>query len=74
MLIMNDWCVSVFKIKPETIKNTVTELYHFTESLDGVISLHFMIKDRLDEEVVFSFRVLIEPDKVKIIRSKMFRT
>ena len=68
---MKDWCVSVFKLKPETIKNTVTELYHFTENLEGVISLHFMIRDRLDEEVVFSFRVLSEPEKLKIIRSKI---
>jgi len=68
---MNDWCVSVFKIKPETIRKTITELYRFTEGLDGVISLHFMIRDRLDEEVVFSFRVLSEPDKLKIVKSKI---
>ena len=68
---MKDWIVSVFKIKPETIKETITELYHFAESLDGVISLHFMIKDRIDKKVVFSFRILTEPDILKIVRSKI---
>ena len=30
-----------------------------------------MIRDRLDEKVVFSFRVLSEPDKLKIVKSKI---
>ncbi len=68
---MKDWSIAVFKIKPEKIKETILDLYHFTEDLDGVISIHFMIKDRLNEEVVFSFRVLSEPDKLKIIKSKI---
>ena len=68
---MKDWSISVFKLKPKNIKTTVTDIYQFTKSLDGVISLHFMIKDRLDEKVVFSFRVLSEPDKLKIVRSKI---
>ena len=71
MLNLNDWCVSVFKLKPETIKETITELYNFTANLDDVISIHFMIRDRLDKEVVFSFRVLSEPDKLEIVRSKI---
>jgi len=68
---MKEWSIAVFKIKPEKIKETILDLYHFTEDLDGVISIHFMIKDRLDEEVVFSFRVLSEPDQLEIVRSKI---
>jgi hypothetical protein len=68
---MKEWSVAVFKLKPEKIKETMLDLYHFTESLDGVISLHFMIRDRIDEKLVFSFRVLSEPDKLKIVRSKI---
>ena len=68
---MKDWAVAVFKVKPENIKNTVIDFYRFVEDLEGVVSLHFLIRDRLDDEVVFSFRVLSEPDKFKIVSSKM---
>lgn len=68
---MKDWSVAVFKLKPENIKKTVVDLYHFVEDLEGVISLHFLIRDRSDDEVVFSFRVLSEPGKLKIVRSKI---
>jgi hypothetical protein len=67
---MKDWSVAVFKVKPENTK-TVVDFYRFVEDLEGVASLHFLIRDRLDDEVVFSFRVLSEPGKLKIVRSKM---
>jgi hypothetical protein len=68
---VKDWTVAVFKVKPEEIKTTVVDFYRFVEDLEGVISLHFLIRDRLDDYVVFSFRVLSEPDKLKIVSSKM---
>jgi hypothetical protein len=67
---MKDWSVAVFKVKPLNIK-TVVDFYRFVEDLEGVTSLHFLIRDRVDDEVVFSFRVLSEPDKLRIVRSKM---
>ncbi|TRO51837.1 hypothetical protein E2P63_04505 [Candidatus Bathyarchaeota archaeon] len=68
---MKDWSVAVFRVKPENIKNTIVNFYRFVEDLEGVVSLHFLIRDRLDDYVVFSFRVLSEPDKLKIVSSKM---
>ena len=68
---MKDWTVAVFKVKPETIKRAVVDFYRFVEALEGVVSLHFLIRDRVDDKVVFSFRVLSEPDKLKIVSSKM---
>jgi len=68
---MKDWTVAVFKIKPENIKKTVVDIYHFVKDLDGVVSLHFLIRDRVDEDVIFSFRVLSEPNKLKIVNGKI---
>jgi hypothetical protein len=68
---MKDWSFAVFKVKPETIKTTVVDFYRFVEDLEGVVSLHFLIKDRVDEDVVFSFRVLSDPNQLKIVSSKM---
>jgi hypothetical protein len=68
---MKDWSVAVFKVKPENIKKTVVDFYRFVEDLEGVSSLHFLIRDRVGDEVVFSFRALSESDKLKIVRSKM---
>lgn len=68
---MKDWSVAVFKVKPENIKTAFVDFYRFVEGLEGVMSLHFLIRDRVDDKVVFSFRVLSEPDKLKIVSSKM---
>jgi hypothetical protein len=68
---MKDWSVAVFKGKPETVKTTVVDFYRFVEDSEGVASLHFLIRDRVDDDVVFSFRVLSESDKLKIVSSKM---
>ena len=66
---MKDWSVAVFKVKPENIK-TVIEFYRI-EDLEGVMSLHFLIRDRVDDGGFFSFRVLSKPDKLKIVSNKM---
>ena len=68
---MKDWTVAVFKVKPENIKKTVVDFYYFAEDLEGVSSLHFLIRDRVGDEVVFSFRVLSDPNQLKIVSSKM---
>lgn len=59
-MIDDDWSVVVFKSKPEHVKEIVVDLYRFIEYLVGVKSLHFLIRDRVDDEVVFSFRILLE--------------
>ncbi len=71
MSIVDEWCVAVFKCKPEQIKATLPELYNFVKGLDGVKSIHFLIRDRVDYEVVFSFRVMMDPKQKRLVRSKL---
>lgn len=70
-MISDDWCVAVFKCKPNDIRRVLLSFYKFVEDLDGVKSLHFLIRDRVEDEVVFSFRVLAEKEQKQIISSKM---
>jgi len=71
MSVANEWCVAVFKCKPEQIKTALPDFYHFANGLDGVKSLHFVIRDRIDDEVVFSFRAMVESKQKKVIKSKI---
>ena len=34
-------------------------------------SLHFLVRDRIEDEVVFSFRVMVEPKFKEIVKSKL---
>jgi len=67
----NEWCVTVFKCSPASVKKVLVELYRFTDDLKGVRSLHFLIRDRIEDEVVFSFRIKVEPKFKEIIKSKL---
>ena len=60
MFISNEWVVAVFKCSPSDVKKILVEFYRFIDDLKGVRSLHFLIRDRIDDEVVFSFRIMIE--------------
>ena len=70
MSISNEWFVMVFKCNPSTVKKTLVEFYRFVDDLKGVRSLHFLIRDRLEDEVVFSFRVMVDPKLRAIVKSK----
>ena len=61
MAISNEWCVAVFKCSPDSVKKVLVEVYRFADDLKGVRSLHFLVRDRVEDEVVFSFRVMVEP-------------
>lgn len=67
----DDWCVAVFKCKPENVENTLVDFYEFVKDLQGVKDLHFLIRDRVDEEVVFSFRVSVELKDKEVVKSKI---
>lgn len=71
MVITNEWCVAVFKCSPDVVKKVLVEFYKFADELKGVRSLHFLIRDRVEDEVVFSFRVMVEPKFKEIIKSKL---
>jgi len=70
-MISDNWSVIVFKCKSERAKDVLINLYGFVEGLEGVKDLHFLIRDRVDDEVVFSFRILGEQKEKEIINSKV---
>ena len=67
----DDWCVAVFKCKSDVAENTLVDLYHFAKELKGVKDLHFLIRDRAEQDVVFSFRISTDPKYTKIVKSKL---
>jgi hypothetical protein len=71
MTASNEWCVAVFKCKPDSLKKILVEFYKFVDDLKGVQSLHFLIRDRVEDDVVLSFRVMVEPKYKEIIKNKL---
>ena len=70
MSVSNEWLVAVFKCNPSLVKRTLVEFYSFIDDLKRVRSLHFLTRDRIDDEVVFSFRIMVEPKFKKTIKRK----
>jgi|SRR5208282_3952849 len=71
MAISNEWCVAVFKCRSDSVKKVLVEFYRFADGLKGVRSLHFLIRDRVENEVVFSFRVMVEPKFKEMIKTNL---
>jgi hypothetical protein len=71
MTVSKEWCVAVFKCNPASLKNVLVEVYKFADGLKGVRSLHFLTRDRVEDEVAFSFRVMVEPKFKMIVKSKL---
>ena len=67
----SDWCVVVAKCKQDKVATFLVDFYRFAEGIAGVKSLHFLIRDRIDDEVVYSFRILVEREQWKTARSKI---
>ena len=65
------WLVTVFKCKADTAKDVLLNFYDFIKDLADVENLHFIIRDRLDDDVVISFRVLCEDKNKNIVKSKI---
>jgi len=68
---VDDWCVAVFRCKPADVRRVLVSFYGFVKDLEGVKSLHFVIRDRLKDDVVFSFRVLVDSKDKQIVKSKI---
>jgi hypothetical protein len=66
-----DWSVAVFKCAPENVRSVLLEFYGFVVDLVGVDSVHFLIRDRVGDEIVVSFRVLIQKKRREVVESKM---
>lgn len=66
-----EWVVAVFKCDPADVRRMLIEFYGFVKDIKGVRSLHFVIKDRLKDSVVFSFRVLVDASDRQVVQSKL---
>jgi hypothetical protein len=64
----SDWCVAVFKCSKENIRNVLVDFYGFMKDLE---ELNFLIGDRVENEIVASFRVLAAEKTREIVRRKM---
>ena len=71
MTTSNDWCVAVFNVNAASTKNVLVEVYKFVDGLKGVRSLHFLIRDRVEDGVVFSFRIMVEPKFMETVKNKL---
>jgi hypothetical protein len=67
----DDWSTAVFKCAPGNVRSVLLEFYGFVVDLVGVDSAHFLIRDRVGDEVVVSFRVLIEKKCREVVESKL---
>jgi hypothetical protein len=67
----DDWSVAVFKCAPENIRSVLLEFYDFVVDLVGVKSLHFLVRDRVEDEIVVNLRVLTEVRHKEVVQSKM---
>jgi hypothetical protein len=59
---MNDdeWVVIVAKFNYEKAKDHIVDVYSELDDLIGVKDLHFIIRDRIDDDVIVSFRISLE--------------
>jgi len=69
-----DWCVAVFNCKTDRAKDVLVDFYGFVDGMFGVKDLHFLVRDRLDDEVVFSFRIQAEEGHMDVVKSKIDRS
>lgn len=61
-LIENAWLVTVFKYDYSNAKEILIDLYNFAKDLEEVKDLFSIIRYRVEDEVVFSFRFMIEEE------------
>jgi hypothetical protein len=67
----SDWCVIISRCKAKNTMNFLVDFYRFVEGIHGVKSLHFIIRDRVGNDVIFSFRVLLEAKEKQAVKSKI---
>ena len=63
------WSVIIFRCSPKDASRILIEFYDFLKEAEGVEDLHFIIRDRFRNQVVFSFRLLIEEKQREVINS-----
>lgn len=67
----DDWLVVVLKSKSENATKTLVNFYRFAEDLIGLKELHFLIRDCVDDSIIFSFRLLIKSKEKKDLENSI---
>jgi hypothetical protein len=67
----NDWLVTIFKCDSSKAKKILVDLYDFMNDVEGVEDQHFLIRDRIENEIIFSFRILGKEKDRRVIASKI---
>jgi hypothetical protein len=65
LLASTEWSVVVFQCESEKARDRLVSFYRFVEDLIGVKDVYFLIRDRVDDEVVLSFRILLDSKEKK---------
>ena len=65
------WIIAVLKCRAEDAPSFLVDFYDFVEDLEEVKDLHFLIRDRVDDDAIFSFRFLTEKKNYRIAHSKI---
>ena len=68
---IDNWSVAVLRCKADRTGNSLLDLYDFVKDIQGVRDLHFLVKDRIDDDVVLSFRMLLESQHARVVKSKV---
>jgi hypothetical protein len=66
-----DWSVVVFRTEADKVGKVLVDLYRYVKDLIGVKDLHFLIRDRVNDDVVFNFRILLESKEKNDIENVM---
>ncbi len=67
----DNWSIVVVSCKSEIVENSLVSFYNFVKDLEAVKDINFLIRDRLDDEVIFCFHALIDQEHQKVAESKM---
>jgi hypothetical protein len=66
-----DWIVAVFMCKSNDARNILLQFSSFMKDIEDIKSFHFIIRDRVEDKVVFSYRFLIDKNLKRVIKSKI---
>ena len=66
-----DWVVAVFKCNQMDLRKAILDFHSFVKELENVNSLHFLIRDRIGEKVILSFRIMVDSEHRTIVASKV---
>jgi hypothetical protein len=68
---IDSWSVAVLRCIAGKTGNILLDLYDFVKGIEGVRDLHFLIRDRIDDDVVLSIRMLLESQHARVVKSKV---